>query len=419
MVSDVMSDFRRVVTLEMAKAILNKKWRARPQDTLLPVSSSFGRVASSDMVSKVDVPPFDRATFDGYAVRASDTFGATENSPIELTLVGRIMAGTWPKTRVSPRSCAEISTGAPLPKGADAVVMSEYAVTKDKKVSIHRPISPGENISKRGSDIKKGQAVLKSLTRLTKIDIAVLAAVGIKKIKVRKKPRVAIISSGSELVKPGDKLCPGKIYDVNSSSLIEAVRACGADPVFIGITPDDAAAIKAAVSKGLKNSGVVLISGGTSVGAGDISPRVINAMGKPGIIVHGLAMKPGKPAFIAMVEGKPIFGLPGYPVSALMVFDQLVADYLHGLSGVLREKLHIVVAKLSTQFMSARGRRELVPVKLIEKNGQQLAEPILKGSGAITSLSTADGYIEIPLEREIVGEGEIVEVKLFEGLHHD
>ncbi len=414
-----MSDFRRVVTLEEAKAALNRKWRARPRDALLPVSSSFGRVISSDVFSKVDVPPFDRATFDGYAVLASDTFGAAENSPVELKLSGSVMAGTWPKARVSSGSCVEIATGAPLPSGADAVLMSEYVVTQGKKVSVYRPISPGENISRRGSDIKKGQAVLRKLTRLTKIDIAVLAAVGVKKIKARRKPRVAIISSGSELVEPGKKLLPGQIYDVNSSSLIEAVRACGAEPVFIGIARDNAAAIRAAIEKGLRASDIVLISGGTSVGAGDISPRVINEMGKPGIIVHGLAMKPGKPAFIAVVKGKPIFGLPGYPVSALMVFDQLVADYLHGLSGVLREKLNIVVAKLSSRFISARGRKELVPVKLAEKGGQQLAEPILKGSGAITSLSTADGYIEIPLEREIVEEGETVEVKLFEGLHHD
>lgn len=414
-----MPNYKQVVTLEEAKASLDRVWRARPRDVLISVSDSFGRVVSSDVISKIDVPSFDRATFDGYAVRAPDTFGAAENSPVELTLIGNVMAGTWPKVRVTLRTCAEISTGAPLPKGSDAVVMSEYAVTKGKSVSIYRAVSPGENVSRRGSDIKKGQVILRGLTRLSKLDIAVLAAVGVKKIKVRSKPRVAIISSGSELIKPGDKLLPGKIYDVNGSSLIEAVRACGAEPIFIGIVPDNAAAIKAAVSKGLGISDILLISGGTSVGAGDISPRVIGGMGRPGIIVHGLAMKPGKPAFIAVVKGKPIFGLPGYPVSALMVFDQLVADYLHSLSGVLREKLHMVAAKLSTRVLSARGRRELVPVKLVERGGQRFAEPILKGSGAITSLSTADGYIEVPLERELVDEDEVINVKLFEGLHHD
>ncbi|MFH1821015.1 MAG: gephyrin-like molybdotransferase Glp [Methanobacteriota archaeon] len=414
-----MSKFMRVVTLEAAKATLNKKWRAEPRDVVVPVSGSVGQVNSADVISKIDVPPFERATYDGYAVIASDTFGAAENSPVEIKLVGRIMAGTWPKIRLKKGSCAEISTGAPLPKGPDAVVMSEYAVAKDKKLVVYRAVSPGENVSQRGSDIKKGQVVMKRLKRITKIDIAVLAAVGVKKIKVRRRPKVAIISSGSELVKPGEKLKPGKIYDVNSSSLIEAVRACGAEPIFIGIAPDVALKIKAAVSKGLKVSDIVLISGGTSVGAGDISPKVIDGMGRPGVIVHGLSMKPGKPALIAVVNKKPIFGLPGYPVSALMVFDQLVADYLHELSGVLREKLYIVRAKLASRVLSSRGRRELVPVKLIEKDGQHLAEPILKGSGAITSLSTADGYIEVPLERELVEEGENVEVKLFEGLRHD
>jgi len=411
-----MSGFARVVTLEEAKAALNKSWRAEPRDTIVPVSCAVGQVSSEDIISKIDVPPFDRATYDGYAVRASDTFGAAENAPVDLKLAGRIMAGTWPKIHLRPGSCVEITTGAPLPRGSNAVVMSEHAVAENRTVVVYKAVSPGENVTLRGSDIKKGQTVLRRLKQLSHIDVAVLAAVGVKKIRVRDKPKVAIISNGSELVKPGEKLRPGKIYDVNGTSLREAVRACGAEPVFLGIVPDRASAIRKAVKKGLEIADVVLVSGGTSVGVGDISPEAIATLGKPGVIVHGIAMKPGKPTFIAVIKNKPVFGLPGYPVSALMMFDQLVADYLHELSGVPRGRRSTVLAKLTARVLSARGRRELIPVRLLEKNGEKFVEPILKGSGAITSLSTADGYIEVPLEREIVEEGEVMEVKLFEGI---
>ncbi|MEM4201832.1 MAG: molybdopterin-binding protein [Candidatus Hadarchaeum sp.] len=399
--------------MEEAKAALSKFWRPKTSNVFISVSQAVGRVSSSVVRSRIDVPPFDRATYDGFAVRASDTFGAAENSPIELKLVGKVEAGTWPRMHLRPGSCAEITTGAPMPRGADAVVMSEYAVLGSASVTIYRAVSPWENVTKRGSDIKKGQIVVRRLKRLDLFDAAVLAAVGVKKIMVRERPKVSVISTGSELVEPGKRLRLGKIYDVNTTSLSESVKACGAEPVFLGIIPDRFSAIRAAVSKGIKVADVVLISGGSSVGAGDLTPQAIASLGKPGVIVHGIAMKPGKPTFIAVVKNKPIFGLPGYPVSALMVFDQLVADFLHELSGIPRNRQSVVQAKLAAKLLSARGRRELVPVKLVEKDGQKLAEPILKGSGAITSLSTADGYIEVPLEREMVDEGESVDVKLF------
>lgn len=410
-----MSSLEKVITLEEAKAALNKFWRPKPRNVLISVSQAVGRVSSTPVKSKIDVPPFDRATYDGFAVRASDTFGATENSPVELRLAGRILAGTWPKVKLRPGLSVEITTGAPLPRGADAVVMSEYAVIENGGVKIYRAVSPGENVTKKGSDIKKGQTVLGRLKQLNYLDVAVLAAVGVNKVMVRCRPRVAIISTGSELVEPGARLRLGKIYDVNATSLSESVRICGAEPVFLGIVTDRFSAIRAAVRKAIKVADMVLISGGSSVGAGDLTPRAVDSLGRPGVVVHGIAIKPGKPTFIAVVKNKPVFGLPGYPVSALMVFDQLVADYLHELSGVPRSRRNVVQATLATKVLSARGRRELIPVKLVEKDGQKFAEPILKGSGAITSLSTADGYIEVPLEREIVDEGEIVEVKLFWG----
>lgn len=403
-----------MLDLEEAKAALEKKWKPKPGETTLPISDAAGRVSLERVVSRIDVPHFDRAAYDGYAVRASDTFGASERSPKELRLVGRIMAGDWTRLSVGTGTCAEISTGAPMPRGSNAVVMSEQAVAKGGLVMVYRAVSPGENVIKRGSDIKRGQVVVPRFKRLTLADVAALAAVGTKKIRVKRAPRVAIISSGSELLMPGERMSMGKVYDVNGPALTEAVRACGAEPVFLGIVRDSVPAIRATVNKALRISDIVLISGGSSVGAGDLVPRVIHGMGKPGVIVHGLALKPGKPAYIALVRNKPVFGLPGYPVSALMVFDQLVADYLHELSGVPRQRRNVVRAKLSTRVISARGRRELVPVRLVRKGGDVLAEPIFKGSGAVTSLSTADGYIEVPLERELLDEDERVDVRLFE-----
>lgn len=411
--------FLHVTPLEEAKVKLEKNWRPQPQVISIPLDRALEHVLAEDLVSKIDVPPFDRATYDGYAVRASDTFGAGEDSPRELTLVGRLRAGAWPKRRLRARQCIEIATGAPMPRGSDAVVMVEHAVSSAKKISVYRAVAPGENVTERGSDIRKGQRVARAGKRLRLAELGALVAVGVERIRVYSKPKVAIISSGAELVRPGERLKPGKVYDVNGPALSVAVEACGAEPVYLGIALDRASAIKALVRKGLRSCDVVLISGGTSAGAGDVVPKVVDGMGKPGVIVHGLAQKPGKPTFIAVVGGKPTFGLPGYPVSALMVFDQLVAGYLRELSGSPRPERQSVRAKLVARVLSARGRRELVPVRLARQGGEVRARPILKGSGAITSLSTADGYIEVPLERELVDEGEIVGVKLFGGGRHD
>ncbi len=410
-----MPEFLRVTTLEKAKKALDEYWRPRLRASNVPLDDALGRVLAKDIISKINVPQFDKAVYDGYAVRASDTFGAGEDSPKEFELAGQLKAGVWPRASLRAGDCIQIATGAPMPRGSNAVAMAEHAVAQRKRVKVYRAVAPGENVAKRGSDIRKGQRVVRAGKRLTLTDIGALAAVGVGRVAVSSKPNVAIISSGEELVKPGQRLSPGKVYDVNGPALSEAVRACGAEPIYLGITPDRASAIKKFVQKGLNMADVVLISGGSSAGAGDIAPHVIDSMGEPGVIVHGLAMKPGKPTFIAVVRNKPIFGLPGYPVSALMVFDQLVADYIHELSGVPRPKLSTVRAKLTDRVLSARGRRELVPVRVIGRGDGARAEPILKGSGAITSLSTADGYIEVPIERELVEEGEIVEVKLFGG----
>ena len=403
----------RVVTLEAAQAKLARHWRPMPRVVRAPLEHAYGKVLAKDVTSKVYVPPFDRALFDGYAVRARDTFGADEGSPVELELVGCITAGEWPRLRLGERQCAEIATGAPMPRGSDAVVMVEHVIARERKVKIYRAVAPGENVARRGSELGRGEVVAKAGTKLSPALVGTLAAVGVREVNFYSPPCVAIISTGDELSPPGARLARGKVFDVNGPAIAGAVRGCGGLPFYLGIVPDDPARIKAAVRRGLSVGDLVVISGGSSVGAGDVVPRAVGSVGGPGVIVHGLAAKPGKPTFLAVVRGKAIFGLPGYPVSALVMFDKLVAPHLRRLAGLPPLKRERVRAKLGSKVLSARGRQELVPVKLVRVRGGLVAQPLRKGSGAITSLSQADGYFEVPLEVELVERGEVVEVVRF------
>jgi molybdenum cofactor synthesis domain-containing protein len=292
--------------------------------------------------------------------------------------------------------------------------MTEYVVSKGKNVLVYRAVAPGENVIERGADIRRGQVVVKRGKRINVRDVGAIAAVGVSDVHIFSKPSVAVISTGSELLEPGKRLRKGKIYDANGFALSQAVKSCGGEPVRLGIVPDRPFEIRSKVKKGLKTCNIVLISGGSSAGRGDVVPEVVARMGKPGMLVHGLALKPGKPTFIAVVDGKPVFGLPGYPVSALMVFDQLVAPYLRRLAGLEQPERVSMRARLACKINSVQGRQELIPVKLYKQRRELRAEPLLKGSGAIISLSTADGYIEVPPQQTLVEEGELVEVKLFE-----
>lgn len=408
-----MPRFLRVMTLEEASGELKKHWRPQPNAINLPLDNAGGLVLADDVVSKIDVPPFDRAAVDGYAIRAVDTFAAGENHPIGLKFVGKLMAGNWPRFKLNPGECIEIATGAPIPMGADAVVMVEHAMARKKTIDVYRAVAPGENVARRASEIKRGAVVLSAGKLLFPPSIGTLAAIGTKIVKVYKRPRVAVISSGAELRAPGSKLGRGRVYDVNGPTICRAIEECGGEAEYLGITKDQPSQIAKLVKIGLSSSDVVVVSGGSSAGSGDIVPSVVDSLGKPGVIIHGLALKPGKPTFVAVVRGKPVFGLPGYPVSALIVFDQLVAPYLRLMADLPPIKRKIVQATLSTKILSARGRREFVPVQLVRESEGLIARPILKGSGAITALSAADGYIEVPLEVEIVSEGESVKVVLF------
>lgn len=410
---------------------------------------ALGRIASTDIFSTLDIPPFDRATMDGYAVIASDTFYAAEDNPSLLIVNGYIPAGEFPSPSqyLEKGYCMGISTGAPLPKGANAVVKventSDYEEEEEgknrniKTVKIYKPVAPAEYIMLAGSDIKRGEKIVVKGTRLTPRETGVLAACGIREVEVRKKPSVAVISTGNELVAPGTRattLEPGKIYDVNAQTVCDSVRevcsgfGSGCVPLFLGVAKDNLEDLSAKLNESLaKGADVIIFSGGTSAGAGDLLPTAIERFGA--ILVHGVDIKPGKPFILGMVQGKPVFGLPGNPTSALVTFNLFVAPLLRRISGDYfykgregkqnLERRKKVKATAAVRIFSEKGRNEYVLVKVNlaktkpAEEANLLAYPILTGSGAITTLSNADGYIFVEKGKEIVEEEEEVEVEIF------
>ena len=436
-------EVERIIAELSAK--LAKKIVAETEKVKIGEGEALGRIASTDFFSPLDIPPFDRATMDGYAVVASDTFYADENNPSTLIIKGYIQAGEFPSHSpsqyVEKGYCTGISTGAPIPKGANAVVKVENAFEyedamaveggekgkKTKKVKIYKPVAPAENIMLLGSDIKRGEKIVRNGTTLTPRETGVLAACGLKEVFVRKKPSVAIISTGNEIVAPGARahLEPGKIYDVNAQTLSDSVRETGCVPLFLGIAPDSLKEISAKLKESLaKGADVIIISGGTSAGVGDLLPTAIEELGE--ILVHGVDIKPGKPFILGMVQGKPVFGLPGNPTSALITFNLFVAPLLRTISsihphnyeedGKRKTKRIKAKAKAALRIFSEPGRNEYVLVNLVKMKPPEeenfFAYPILSGSGAITTLSKADGYIFVEKGKEIIEEGEEVEVEL-------
>ncbi len=403
------------MTIEQAHSELYKHFKPQPAsiDEVL-TSDSIGRTLAQDVTAQIDVPGFDRAAMDGFAVIAEDTFGADDDNPKRLRIVGRCEAGQEISVLTKKGEAVEISTGAPVPRGADAVVMVEHTRLADSEVEIFRPVVPGENIAAAGSDIMAGELVLRRGETITPREIGVLAALGAEKVKVFRKPRVAILSTGNELLPPGAALAYAKVYDINASAIAASVVECGGEPVNLGIVPDDPAIMESKLRQALQEADMVLTSGSTSAGAGDLIYRIIDNLGKPGVLVHGISVKPGKPALVAVVDGRPLIGLPGYPTSALMIFHALVAPVLRTMSGLARRAMVVLDAKLAFKTMSAKGRRELLPVHLTRTaTGEYLAYPTTGGSGAISSFSLSDGFIDIPDTVEFLEEGEPVKVNLF------
>lgn len=411
--------FRKLRSLDEAKQILKQNFTPKPVGVeQVPLSLAHNRVLAEDIVAPIDVPPFNRSTMDGYAVKAADTFGAEEDHPIALKLCGSVRVGETPSVTVEKGTTVEIVTGAPLPNGADAVVMLEYVVQKNNTVFMHRSVSKGENVMKAGSDIHKGEVILKKSQTLSSREIGVLAALGFAQVNVYKRPRVAIISTGAEIVEPGKPLSPGKIYDINAHTISAAVTECGGEPIGLEIVPDETNQLKATLRKALDSADIIMTSGGVSVGPTDIIPKVLNTLGKPGVIVSGIAVKPGKPATIAIVDGKPVFSLPGHPTSSLLIFHILARSAILGMTGRREETPVTVKAVASAKMFPARGRRTFVMVSLTgDKSGGLVASPVALGlSGAITTLAKADGFVEIMERQQFINAGDVVTVHLFKPL---
>jgi len=408
--------FRKLVSLEEAKQILAQSFTPKPVGKeRVSLSESHNRILVTDVISSLNVPPFDRSTVDGYAVKSADTFGADEDKPIALKLCGQVDVGETPKVKVQKGTASQIATGAPMPEGANSVVMVEYTVQKGEKVLIHSAVSKGENVMKAGSDIRKGETILKRGTVLSSHEIGVLAALGIDRVEVFKRPKVAIISTGAEIVEPGKPLPPGKIYDINAHTLSAAVAECGSEPLNLGIVQDQTDQMRDALKKTLSIADVVITSGGVSVGPTDIIPKVLDTLGKPGVVVYGIAIRPGKPTTMAVIDGKPVFSLPGHPTSALLSFHLFVRPVIAEMAGKGEEHPITVRAVTSERLFPARGRRTFVTVTLKrDRLGKIVASPVPTGlSGAITTLAKADGFTEIPEDQQFVDAGETVTVQLF------
>jgi putative molybdopterin biosynthesis protein len=385
----------------------------------IPLDTALGRVLAADVISPVDVPSFDRSNVDGFAVVAEDTFGASEEVPRSVRLVDEeIHTGVVPATVIQPGKGVLIATGGMVPRGADAVVMVEYAETRliDKKRSelrIARAVTAGSGISFAGTDITAGETVLRQGTLLTSRDTGVLAAIGIAKVNVWRKPVVAILSTGDEIIAPGDAMQPAKVYDSNAQVLADAVQELGGEPLRLGITHDDVAALRERLRHALEVADVVLLSGGTSKGAGDVSYRVVAELDDPGIVAHGVALKPGKPICLAVTQRRAVVVLPGFPTSAIFTFHEFVAPVIRLLAGRGSQERTVVPARLAVKVNSEIGRTEYLLVGLVETPNEGLAAyPMGQGSGSVTTFSRADGFATIGRHEEIVQAGTTINVQL-------
>ena len=408
--------FRKLMTFDEAKAAINNHFKPAPlgeEDVAL--LEAYNRVLKENIVSKLDIPPFNRSTVDGYAVNSEDTFGADENQPVSLKVSGVVNVGEQPKVVLAKGEAAEIVTGAPIPEGADAVVMVEDTERTNGDLQVFSSVTKNENIMKKGTDIKNGETVLRAGQVLGSTEIGVLAALGLTKAKVYKLPMVAVLSTGGEVTEPGKALPPGKIYDINAYSISTAVIESGGKPIYFGVVPDDKAALTKTLQSALASADMVITSGGVSVGPKDFTPQIVDSLGKPGLIVYGIAVKPGKPTTVGFVEDKPVFSLPGHPTSALLIFYLLVRPILQRLSGRTVSEIKSIRSFAGARMFSAKGRRTYVMVRLcLDENGKLFAEPVeTDASGAITTLAKADGFVEVPENQQFIDVDEEVIVKLF------
>jgi putative molybdopterin biosynthesis protein len=417
--------FLDVVDRDAATARFHRHLELRPLGAeTVPLSQALGRVLARAVIADVDVPGFDRSSVDGFAVRADDTAGAVERAPKALVLNGEILTpGTVPQLTVAPGTATLIATGGMVPRGADAVIMVEQTETRDDDgitaIEVRRAVAAGQFIAFAGSDLARGETVLRAGQVLTSREIGMLAAVGCAAVEVWRRPLIAIISTGDEIVAPGKPIRPGAVYDSNAAILAAAVEEAGGSAKPLGIGPDNETVLSRLVDEGLATCDMVILSGGTSKGAGDLCYRAISLFNDPGIVVHGVALKPGKPLCLAVTGGKPIAILPGFPTSAIFTFHEFVAPVIRAFAGLPAEQAERLPATLPIRIASERGRTEYLMVSLVRGDGEGplAAYPNSKGSGAVTAFSQADGFIAIGQHVESVPAGTPVEVQLIGRAH--
>lgn len=407
MTRERMRPIRETIPLEKAVSLIAGAVAPVARVEAIRLDAADGRVLAEAIVARADVPPFARAAMDGYAVRAADTVGASTHDARTLTRVETVFTGQVPTRAIAQGQCTEIATGAPVPEGSDAVVMVEETEhAGEEKVRVFAPVYPGQNVAKQGADIRHGQRVFEAGTWLNPSRIGALAALGLVEVSVFARPRVAILSTGNEIVEPGQPLAPGQIYDINRFTLSAIIREHGGEPVPMPAAPDTVADLERALEGCLAHDAIVF-SGGSSVGERDLILDVVEQMGE--VLFHGIAVKPGKPTLFGVIRGTPIFGMPGYPTSCLSNAYMLLVPPLRHMAHLPAATMRTVRVPLGQRVVSTTGRHQFYTVRLADG----VALPAFKASGDITSMAQADGYIEIPAQIDVVEKGELVDVTLF------
>jgi molybdopterin molybdotransferase len=417
-----MSEFFNVLPPDEARELFLKYIEPLDKSEVTPVSESLGRVTAEEVKAPNALPTFRRSTMDGYAVRSVDTFGASASLPAFLRVVGEVMMGEEGAINLLPDQASIIHTGGMLPDDADAVVQIEHTQSfsegdtiKDRfEIEVFNAVAPGQNVIQVGEDVKEGEAILSEGQKVRPQDIGALLALGITDIRVTAQPLIGIMATGDEIIPPKHPLRPGQIRDINSYTVASLCQRAGGAPKVIGIVPDNYNSLKKAAESAVKEYDMLVISAGSSVSVRDITVDILSELGDPGILVHGVATKPGKPTILGAANGKPLIGLPGNPVSAMIQFIMFGVPAIHQLQGVRPlPSSKSIWARLEQNISSESGREDFIPAKIVEASGEIFTSPIFGKSNLIFTLVNADGLIKIPLNKGGVLAGEFVEVLLF------
>ncbi len=411
-------EFFQVLPVAEALKLFDEHWQPTPQTENLLAAAALNRIVASDILSPEQVPSFRKSTMDGYALRARDTFGASQSLPAFLEVIGEVKTGDVPSIPVSQGQAVQIHTGGMLPDSTDAVVMVEYVqAAGEREIEVFKAVAPGENVIQPGEDVAENEVILQRHHQIRSQDIGGLLAVGMTEVEVIRRPRVGILSCGDELVAPEITPPPGKVRDINTYILSALVEQAGGEPIRLGIASDSLDDYRRAANNGFAQSDILLLSAGSSVSARDYTRDVIHHLGQPGVLQHGLATKPGKPTILAVCDNKPVIGLPGNPVSALLVAQQILPDLIARYTGQAVTPPQVIRATLSLRIASVSGREDWVAVRLKHEGDEHpVAEPVFGKSNLIFTLIQAEGLLRIPLNASGLAAGTLIDVILFQHL---